>query len=85
MLLENKNEVVWLSLEEASGVQSLIFSKDKFSKEQAKYWAKKHNFKSGKVDEKEGTYRLRQQNPKKFGTMRTKSFGPGIKAVIGVL
>ena len=34
-------------------VQSLIFSKDKFSEKSAKDWAKKHDFIYGYTDEKE--------------------------------
>lgn len=83
MIIENNDSIFWLPIEEASSVQSLIFSKEAFDKDSAKTWAKKHGFKSG-VDEKEGTYRMRQQNPKKFAIMRTKSFGKGIKAIIGV-
>lgn len=82
MLVENENKYYWLSLTEVSSIQSLIFDKDKFSLERAKEWAKKHDFKTG-VDEKEGTYRLRQKSPGKFKRFATKEFGKGIKAVIG--
>lgn len=78
------DQMIWLPLEEASSVQSLVFSKSKFDKEEAKKWAKKHGFKSSGVDEKENTYRLRQQEPGKFAKMRTKDFGGGVKAIIGV-
>jgi hypothetical protein len=83
MIIENDDSIFWVPIEEATSIQSLIFSKDSFDKASAKAWAKKHNFKSD-VDEKEDTYRMRQQNPKKFARMRTKSFGEGIKAIIGV-
>lgn len=87
MILENSDELGsndyhWISLEEASNVQSLIFDKSEFSLNRAKEWAKKHGFKTG-VDEKENTYRLRQKDPGKFKRFATKAFGNGIKAVIG--
>lgn len=63
-------------------VQTLIFSKDKFSRQSAVKWAKKHGFKATKVDEKENTYRIRQKDPDQFGTFRTIEFKPGIKAVV---
>jgi hypothetical protein len=63
-------------------VQTLIFSKDKFSKKSAVKWAKSHGFTAAKVDEKENTYRLRQRDPDEFETFRTISFKPGLKAVV---
>ena len=84
MILETDEKYTWISLEEASNVQSLIFSKNKFTLDQAKEWAKKHNFKSG-VDEKENTYRFRQKDPGKFKRFATKEFGNGIQAVIGFM
>ena len=63
-------------------VQTLIFSKDKFSRKSATKRAALHGFKSGKVDEKENTYRLRQKSPGQFDTFRTITFKPGIKAVV---
>lgn len=63
-------------------VQTLIFSKDKFSKRAAVKWAATHGFKVPKVDEKENTYRIRQRDPDEFETFRTISFKPGLKAVV---
>ena len=64
-------------------VQTLIFSKDNFTEKSAKDWAKKHDFKYGYVDEKENTYRIRQQEPSDFENMRTIEMTEGVKAVIG--
>ena len=64
-------------------VQSLIFSKDKFSEKSAKDWAKKHDFIYGYTDEKENTFRIRQQEPSDFTNMRTIEMTKGVKAVIG--
>jgi len=63
-------------------VQTLIFAKSHFDRASAKKWAKSHGFKSGKVDEKTNTYRLRQRDPGEFETFRTISFKPGLKAVV---
>lgn len=68
---------------EESKVQTLIFDKDYFSQGEAESWAKSHDFTVSKVDEKDETYRIRQENPDKFPRMRTIQFGPGIKAVVG--
>lgn len=66
-------------------VQTLIFNKDKFSESKAKDWAKEHDFKYGKVDEKENTFRLRQMNPSnlKKDSFRTIELTSGVEAVIG--
>lgn len=64
-------------------VQTLIFSKDNFTEKSAKDWAKSHDFKYGYVDEKENTYRIRQQEPSDFENMRTIEMTDGVKAVIG--
>jgi hypothetical protein len=64
-------------------VQSLIFSKDDFTEKSAKDWAKNHDFKYGYIDEKENTYRIRQQEPSDFENMRTIEMTEGVKAVIG--
>lgn len=69
-------------------IQTLIFSKEKFkTADQAKKWAKDHNFKSGKVDETGESFRLRQVDPGKFkkGSLRTISLTDGVKSVIGTL
>lgn len=65
--------------------QTLIFSKDKFSKQEAKDWAKDNGYDYGKVDEKSNSYRLRQEKPSSFrkNSLRTIKFTEGVKAVIG--
>lgn len=62
-------------------IQSLIFDKSKFSKEQAQAWAKEHHY-ATEVDETGSSYRLRQLDPAKFKTMRTISLKPGLSAVV---
>jgi len=69
-----------------SGIQSLIFSKGKFTVASAKAWAKKHGFKYSSVDEPKtsNTIRLRQHNPDLFKqkSFRTKTITEGIKGLI---
>ena len=66
-------------------VQTLIFSKDHFTEAQAKEWAKEHDFNYGYIDEKENTYRIRQEEPDDFeeGSMRTITIKEGVQSVIG--
>lgn len=64
-------------------IQTLIFDKSKFDRAQAVNWAKSHGFKSSKVDETDGAFRLRQQPPDKFNTLRTIRLTAGVQAVVG--
>lgn len=66
-------------------IQTLIFDKDVFNRAMSKEWAKGNEFKYGKVDEKEETYRLRQYDPDNFvsSSFRTIELTHGVKAVIG--
>jgi hypothetical protein len=64
------------------GVQSLLFSVDKFTASQAKAWATKHGYKASKVDTTDHYHRLRQHDPKRGAPCRTITFGHGIKAVV---
>jgi len=70
-----------LGQKEPTKVQTLIFSKDKFTKQQATKWATDHDFHSGKVDETENSYRLRQMDPGKFKEdFSTIELTDGVKA-----
>jgi hypothetical protein len=68
----------------AMEVQTLILPKSKFSKPEAKSWAKKHGFKYGKVDSSGPSLRFRQAAPSAFqkSTFRTISMGRDVKAVV---
>lgn len=68
-----------------ASVQTLIFSKNRFTRAQAVKWARDHGFKASKVDETEQSFRLRQAEPSAFqaGTFRTIELTAGIRAVIG--
>jgi HK97 family phage prohead protease len=72
---------------EAAGleIQSLIFSKDTFSEQDAKDWAEAHGFSAASVDETEDSYRLRQQEPELFeeDSLKTIDLTEGVQAVIG--
>jgi len=69
--------------EVATSVQTLIFSKDKFTPKTAKKWAKNHNYKFGDVDITADSIRLRQQEPGEMKGFRTIDIRPGVQAVIG--
>lgn len=66
-------------------VQSLILSRVFFDRIGAFNWAAEHDFRSGKVDTTENSYRFRQEDPSRFveGDFRTITLAPGVKAVIG--
>ena len=70
-------------------IQSVIFSKSKFTQNQAESWLKQNKYKNKGVDEKESTYRYRQLEPsylksKGFTNIITKSLGnSGIQLIIG--
>jgi len=74
-----------LQIEKQTEVQTLIFSKPKFTRKSAKKWAKDHEFKNNKVDETSTSFRLRQKAPGLFieGSFRTIELTSGVKAVIG--
>lgn len=71
----------------ATAVQTLIFDKELFTEEQAIQWAKDHGYRADKVDDTEGSYRLRQRDPSEFvdGSFRTIELTDGVQAVIGQL
>jgi len=78
-LLQMELEVDTLS----SDVQSIIFKKESFTREQAVSWANSHGFKSGDVEDKENTYRLRQFPPEKcLRSGGMKELAPGVMAYI---
>jgi len=74
-----------ITLPTKTRIQSLLFCPLRFSRKQAKDWAKQHGFRTTSLDT-EGNYtRLRQDDPEMFqpGTFRTIELRPGVKAVIG--
>jgi hypothetical protein len=80
-----KRRKALLAGESPSEVQSLIFPRDRFTVKQAWGWAKRNGFKPSRPDLKKNTIRLRQQSPKGFRRMRTKTLDSrnDVKAVIG--
>ena len=88
--LKADSDVLWLDKQDGSRIaQTLIFSKDDWTREKAVAWAQSHDFKAGKVDETENSYRLRQREPGDFdaSTFRTISLEgvSGVQMVVGVL
>lgn len=63
--------------------QSVLFSKDKFSKAQAKKWLKDNGLKADGLDEKDKTYRFRQFDPQDKFRYRNKTISPGVIFVVG--
>jgi hypothetical protein len=68
---------------DSSEVQSILFDRSRYTVARAKAWAEKHHFRHNKVDVTVNYIRLRQKSPKLFSLMRTKTFGRGIKAIVG--
>jgi hypothetical protein len=65
----------------AMRIQSLLFSRNKYTPSSAKRWARSHGYKTGKVDVTDRFIRLRQLAPGRFKTLRTFTLGKGIRAV----
>jgi hypothetical protein len=68
-------------------IQSIIFSKDHFTKEQAIDWIVQHGYKNKKIDEKPNTYRFRQLTPRYvknqgYKKFITKKLNSGIDLII---
>lgn len=81
----NTNNFMVQTEREPLKIQSLIFSKENFTREQAVDWAKDHDFKYNKVDETNVSFRLRQKEPNEFKDFVTKELDTGVKAVMGHL
>lgn len=65
-------------------VQSIVFSKEKFTMEQASTWLNDHGrFGNYGVDETDTSYRFRQYEPEHFDEYRTGALAEGINAVYG--
>ncbi len=70
-----------------TAVQTLIFTKPRFTVATAKSWAKRHDFSNDKIDETDASVRLRQRPPSDFkpDSFRTITLAMGVQAVIGRL
>lgn len=69
-------------------IQTLIFDKKVFKTQaEATEWASDHGFRIDKVDDTEGSFRIRQRSPEEFieDSFRTIDIRRGVKAVIGKL
>jgi len=65
--------------ETSTTVQTVIFDKKVFTKEQTVAWLKKNKLKSAKVDETENSFRFRQRDPGDFQDKSFKTITPGAK------
>lgn len=65
-------------------LQSLLFDKDKFSKGEARKWARKNKKKGNALEETENKWRLRQRDPETFqkDTFATIRLTDGVQAII---
>jgi hypothetical protein len=81
------SDEVAIEKREPTEVQSLIFDKAKYTREQVVAWVESHGFEHTKLDETEQSYRVRQREPGDFelGGFRTIDLRTGIAAVIGQL
>lgn len=68
-----------------TSVQTILFNKKAFSKDEAKKWLNEHDYKFSKVDEKPKVWRFRQEKPSAFrpNSFRTIKFSPEVSAIIG--
>lgn len=65
-------------------VQSLVFSKDSFTEDEAKAWITDNDgFGNYGIDETDTSYRFRQYDPDAFSEFRTTNLTDGIAAVYG--
>ncbi len=70
-------------------IQTMLFDKEHWTEAKAKEWLKENDFLYGNMDEKENTFRFRQQEPTEFeeNSFRTTNFHEklplGVQAVIG--
>ena len=66
-------------------VQSLIFNKDKFTKDEAINWAKDNDYATDKCEDTADSYRLLQRDPEDFDdeSLKTITLIDGVQAVSG--
>lgn len=65
-------------------LQALRFPKSKFTKKQARAWARKKGYKAPKaVQAMKNFWSIRQKAPKHFKKMWTKKFSHGVTAIVG--
>lgn len=77
-----------LEKREPAAIQTLIFDKGTFDREQAIAWVGAHDFDQHKAPDETGdSWRIRQRDPGDFesSTLRTMEIRPGVKAVVGQL
>ena len=65
-------------------IQSILFDKQKYTKQRALRWLKKHNMYSKVLDKTEKYYRFRQYNPNKKFLYRTIKIGKDILFIYAI-
>jgi len=66
-----------------SFIQSILFSRNKYTPLQARNWLKKHGFKFNDLDIKPLHLRFRQKYPYKKYSYKTKRISYGIEFIVG--
>jgi hypothetical protein len=67
-----------------SKIQSILFSKDYYTKKNAISWLKSHGYKYNKIDVTEDFYRARQFPPRKDKKYRKLTPTPGLRLIIQI-
>jgi hypothetical protein len=71
-------------IKEESEIQSVVFEKEYWTKTEAIKWLKDHDMKTD-IDEKQSSYRARQESPNKFDKFRySDEKKPGLKFDFGI-
>ena len=65
------------------GIQTLVFPKSLFTKQEAERWAKKRGYRVTFVDVKADSYRIRQRDPHNFKRFASKRLPNGVVLVSG--
>jgi len=65
-------------------IQSVLLSRELFTKQQAIDWVKRHGFRYRKVDPTERYWRFRQFDPHKRAKKRIITFTQGIRAIVEI-
>lgn len=68
-----------------SAIQSLVFKKDRFTAAQAQAWAEVMGYEYRDVDEKTGTWRIRQFEPDRDYTYKSRRLAKGVIGVVATL
>lgn len=65
-----------------TGTATIIFPKSLFTRREAVAWARKHGYRTAKVDTTPDSYRIRQFAPAQIGRARSKKLANGAVLVL---